>query len=354
MGPPVDLPHTAIFLPSVADSLDLLHGWGGVYLLAMAAAMALAVLYELWPLFRLQRAPRNPLTAGRCLLEGVIESGAETSPVVVQIEQERKRRYKLPDRWLERSRRVELVPFVLRLDDGRRVRVVPRDQQVTLLCKLRKPSEYSFNTRTLTAKVSICERVLVKGDLVVPPAPTAADPYRGDGEPSPGPELRPLPGAPLWIAVEREARTMMIGAACFYATLMLMLGATCFVTQRSRELRELRAFAEQGRVVDAKVIDVRVSPLPVIIRAVLPNGWTVASRVNRSVAGFVRPGSTVKWTYLPSDVSVNSPGVFERDQPSVVVLVFGAWMAWLAAMWIYWSSYRPWYRRFEVNQSSLW
>jgi len=289
MPPPVDLPHTATFLPSVADTLDLLHDWGGVYLLVLAAAMALAALYELWPLLRLRLAARNRLEPGRRLVEGTIEAGAPPSPVVVEIDQEYRRHFRIPNRWVERARRIELAPFTLRLDDGRRVRVVPTEQQVTL----------------------------------------------------------------LWVAVEREARTMMIRASVFYATLMLALIAACLVTQRSQGLRELRELAAHGQVVDAKVTDMRVSPLPVTIRAVLPSGQIVESSVDRSAAGVVHVGSTIPWTYLPADPSVNSPGTFERGQPLVLLLVIGVWVAWLAAMWIYWRSYRPWYRRIWVNQATL-
>jgi hypothetical protein len=157
----------------------------------------------------------------------------------------------------------------------------------------------------------------------------------------------------LWIAREREARSIMIRASLFYATLMLALLTMCVVTQCSSGLREQREFAAHGQVVDAKLLTVHVPPPKrgsAFIRAVLPNGQVVASQVNRAVAETLQRGAMVPWTYLPADPSVNSPGAFQRGEPRAVLYVIATWMAWLLAMIIYWRSYRPWYRRIEVNQ----
>jgi hypothetical protein len=198
-------------------------GWG---LLAAAGMMAVASLRELWPWLHLRRTPRNRLVAGRCLVEGVIEPGDDGSPVSVRIHQEYRRGWKTLSRWIERDRRVETAPFELRLDDGRRVRVVPTDRAFTLLSTLRKSDDVPFDRRTLTARVSVGERVLVEGELVVPAATADAGPYRADAEAGEPPQLVAGGDRPMWIVVEREARAIMLRASLFYAILTLaLLGA---------------------------------------------------------------------------------------------------------------------------------
>jgi hypothetical protein len=199
-------------------------GWG---LLAAAGLMAVASLRELWPWLHLRRTPRNRLVPGRCLVEGVIEAGEDRSPVSVTIDQQYRRGYRANlNRWIERARRVETAPFELRLDDGRRVRVVPTDRAFTLLGKLRTTGEDPFDRRTLAASVSVGERVLVEGELVVPAATADAGPYRADAEAADPPQLVAGGDRPMWIVVEREARAIMLRASLFYAILTLaLLGA---------------------------------------------------------------------------------------------------------------------------------
>ena len=78
------------YAPNVAETAAWIDLWGRWALLVVAGVTALALARELWPLIRLRLVTRNELIPGRRVVAGVVEAGAVDSPIVVEIDQERR------------------------------------------------------------------------------------------------------------------------------------------------------------------------------------------------------------------------------------------------------------------------
>jgi hypothetical protein len=358
---PLDFAHTLFHSSSAADSVAWMDRWGGRYLLFAAALMALALGRELWPLARLHLRARNRMSKGRCLIDGVVLrrlTGMPGEPVEIVIHQEY-RKISVPSttgrmvdfgRWFERSRDVRVEPFDVRLGDDRVVRVSPTDNRVTLVRAL------GGHAGCRQARIQPGDRVLVDGEITGRRPVTAANPYR-DGEDEGVPRLlRPWRRRPLWIAFEPEARRIMRRASGFYAVLMVaLIGCYVAIQYGADDLKQLREFARRGQVVTFEVNYVQHRPgQEDWLTAETPQGGWVFSECHIDVCAKLSRGDKVPWTYLPENPSFNALGVREHGLPQSSIAVYLIWGAWLLALWVYFRSYRPWYRRAKVNQRDCW
>lgn len=148
---------------------------------------------------RAEGAAGAELRAGPRVLSGVVEyeDGAGEA-VRVEVDQdgsERESSGSWSHTWTETRRRVKVRPFFLRLDDGRRVRVLP-SQNVAFVDALDRKILVNRTKRTLVAELVPEERIFLRGELELPQRGGGA--YRGDGQAT----LRPPRGEKMLISSE--------------------------------------------------------------------------------------------------------------------------------------------------------
>lgn len=144
-------------------------------------ALALALLHR-----RRARAERGfdpaaPLRDGSFVIAGVVEAAGTEPPVVVRIVQlgtEATTKHGTSQTWKERSREVAALPFLVRRDDGTRVRVEP-DDRVVLHASLTRTERHDLTHRTRVATVAAGDRVHVHGELVGASRAPGGGAYRG-------------------------------------------------------------------------------------------------------------------------------------------------------------------------------
>lgn len=152
------------------------------YLVGVPALLLTIFAVSLWRTLvhvRLARAARAeasaapPLVRGPAILVGRVRAPSAEPVVQLTIQQDgtdHGRRGQPQHTWTESSRQTSVKPFVLELEDGSQVRVVPTERIAFLdtLELLRAPDARA--TRTITARLSRGDRVYVEGELALEPA----------------------------------------------------------------------------------------------------------------------------------------------------------------------------------------
>jgi hypothetical protein len=217
-------------------------------------ALALALIHRRRARAERDFDPAAPLRDGPAVVSGVVEAEGGEPPLIVRIEQigtEQSTKNGTHHTWTETSRAVIARPFLVRREDGTRVRVEP-DERVLLHGSLARTERRAVNLRTRIATVAAGEEVHVHGELLGAGRGQGGGAYRGA---STLPTMRASRLAPMMISSEPpgggEAEQMRFHAwsAALLAAGFLLFSAIVVPTY------QLLAFT--GAVVDARPTETR-------------------------------------------------------------------------------------------------
>lgn len=365
-------------VPSVLEGADdLSPGWSAVLVGAFLdlpfgavalAALSLALLHRRRA--RAERAfdPAAPLRDGPSVIAGVVELDAGTEPpVVVRIEQtgrEHTAKNGPMHTWTETGRTVVAVPFLVRRDDGTRVRVEP-DERVVLHGSLTRTERKALAQRARVAQIEPGEHVHVHGELVGAVREQRGGTYRGSAA---MPALRASRLAPLVISSEPPADTEA-ALARFHAPASALL-AVVFVLASALLAPAFQLLSLDGRVVEARPTQTRtwqewvkpkgepggwVQKYAVRAEARSPSGETLSleSTCSEQVHACASTGRCRTLPFLTSRISPSTHQIGTRPRVTHPEWLFMLILAW-GLGWLYPSqalSRRPWYARRRLVES---
>jgi hypothetical protein len=313
--------------------------------------------------------PDASLTKGAAVVFGVVEPepGASPAAVSVEIDQagtEASNKGNWHHAWNEKARRVSVRPFLVRTNDGTRVRVIP-DERVALEDELSRVVRTSYSTRTRIAELLPGESVHITGWLDEGSAQKGTAIYRDAAR---EPTLRPPRLGRMVISTERPGDTEARRAA--FHRVWTIVSAILITLFSGLGFGSAHLLFVDGVVVDAKPTYTRhwqewVKPKNGSGRwvqhyavraehhakrgAALP----LEDRCTRALHDCVATG---RCATVPFVISTVLPSIHQigRDPTVSPVWIAIATVALVVSWLLYWGttvSTRPWYARRKVHDT---